>query len=139
MSFLNPCRECIGKTGQGEDCCINVYIILNPEEIHLFIDKAGFTKLTDHEGGLYYTETGCPYLGNDNQCTIHTLKPLYCKYYPIFITGDPFIDLECPAHSSKQFSLSKKRVNEIRKLQKKFPIYQQDWPLLDVRELFSQS
>jgi len=138
MSLQNPCQECIGKTGQGEDCCIDVYIILNPEEVHLFRNEKGFTKLDDHEGGVYYTENGCPYLDDNNQCSIHETKPLYCKYYPIFITGDPFIDHECPAHSLKQFTLSKEIIDEIRKLQRKFSIYQQEWTWLDVRELFTK-
>ncbi len=138
MSFLNPCQECIGKSGQGKDCCIDVYIILNPEELHLFSDEEGFTTLDNQEGGVYYTEDGCPYLDKNNQCNIQKTKPLYCKYYPMFITGDPFVDHECPAHSSKQFSLSRVKIEEIRILQDKFPIYLKEWTWTDVRELFSK-
>ena len=137
MPSLNPCQDCIETTRQGEDCCIDVYIILNPEEVHLFHDKEGFTKLDDPEGGVYFTEKGCSYLDKNTKCSIHKTKPLYCKYYPIFITGDIFVDQECPAHSAQQFTLSKEKINEIRNLQKKFPIYQQEWTWADVRELFS--
>ncbi|MHA1946962.1 MAG: YkgJ family cysteine cluster protein [Candidatus Hodarchaeales archaeon] len=136
MSFQNPCRDCIGKTRQGEDCCIDVYIILNPEEVYLFNGKEGFTKLKNNEGGVYYTENGCSYLSKDNECTIHTKKPLYCEYYPIFITGDPFIDHECPAHTVSQFFLTKDKIKEIRELQTKFPIYNEEWTWEDVRKIF---
>ena len=136
MSFQNPCRDCIGKTRQGEDCCIDVYIILNPEEVHLLNKEEGFTTINNNEGGVYYTEDGCLYLSNDNECTIHEKKPLYCKYYPIFITGDPFIDHECPSKTASQFSLSKDEIKKIRQLQTKFPIYKKEWTWQDVRELF---
>jgi Fe-S-cluster containining protein len=138
MSSFNPCRDCIGKTRQGEDCCIDVYIILNPEEIHLFKNEKGFTKLDEDEGGVYYTEDGCPYLSRENECTIHKKKPLYCKYYPIFITGDPFIDPECPAHTASQFSLPEDTIKDIRELQTKFPIYKKEWTWMDVRKIFSK-
>ena len=138
MSNLNPCQDCIGKTGQGEDCCIDVYIVLNPKEIHLFSKDEGYFDLGNNGGGVYYTGNGCLYLSKDNTCTIHKKKPLYCKYYPIFITGEPFIDHECPAHTSKQFNLSKKERAEIRELQIKFPIYKKEWTWSEIREFINR-
>ena len=135
MSSINPCRDCIGKTGQGEDCCIDVYIILNPEEVHLFRKEEGYIELEEDEGGVYYTKEGCPYLDKENSCTIHNFKPLYCKYYPIFITGNPFADHECPANSVSEFSLSQEKIAKIRELQEKFPVYKKEWFWADVREL----
>ena len=131
----NPCKECIGRDGQGEDCCIDVYIILNPEEIYLFKDKNGYVQYKE-EGGVFYTEEGCPYLSVDNQCLIHDKKPLYCKYYPIFITGKPYVDQECPANTISSFTLTKDILKEIQQLQEKFPIYRSEWTWLDVREFF---
>ena len=85
MTSNNPCIRCIGITGNGEDCCIDVYLILNPDECHLFEKYSGFYSLKKEEGGIFYTNEGCPYLGKEYQCTVHEKKPLYCKFYPIFI------------------------------------------------------
>ena len=135
MAVNNPCKDCIGDEGQGEDCCIDVYIILNPDEITFFEDKEGYMAYEDL-GGVYYTEKGCAYL-KDRLCSIHEKKPLYCKYYPIFITGKPFVDHECPSHTEKQFKLPKSVIKEIRELQKKFPIYKKEWTWSEVGELFT--
>ena len=96
MSSKNVCHGCIGKN--RKKCCVDVYIILNPDEIHLFKKyKEGFKELK--EGGIFYTTKGCPYF-NNKSCTIHKKKTLYCKYYPIFITGKPFSHNECSIHNS---------------------------------------
>lgn len=121
MSNENVCRDCIGR--KDNDCCIDVYIILNSDEIHLFKNYSeGFKQVIN--GGIFYTTQGCPYLKN-NQCSIHQQKPLYCKYYPIFITGKPFIDNECSIH--KGYQLSKVIKNNIYELQRIYPIYKKEW------------
>ncbi|MFX0125585.1 MAG: YkgJ family cysteine cluster protein [Candidatus Hodarchaeota archaeon] len=130
MSKNNLCRDCIGKN--GNDCCIDVYIILNPEEIHLFKEyNEEFIEVKN--GGIYYTTTGCPYF-EENHCKIHTQKPLYCKYYPIFITGRPFIHEECSIR--KKYKLSDVVKKDIDELQQIYPIYQQDWYWEDIKRVF---
>ncbi|UCG03459.1 MAG: YkgJ family cysteine cluster protein [Candidatus Heimdallarchaeota archaeon] len=121
MSSDNVCLDCIGK--DGNDCCIDVYIILNPEEIHLFKKhKEGFIEVKD--GGLFYTTKGCPYF-EENHCQIQLKKPLYCKYYPVFITGKPFIHDECSINSNYKLTASLRK--EVVELQQIYPIYKRDW------------
>ncbi|MFW9903238.1 MAG: YkgJ family cysteine cluster protein [Candidatus Thorarchaeota archaeon] len=126
----NDCFECIGKN--GNDCCIDVYIILNPEEIILFKNhKEEFIEVEN--GGIFYTKKGCPYF-TDNLCQIHLQKPLYCRFYPIFITGKPFIHQECSIHNN--YTLSDAIKQEIDEIQRTYPIYQHDWYWEDVRREF---
>lgn len=130
MEMTNECINCIGKN--GNDCCVDVYIILHPEEIFLFREyREEFIEVED--GGIFYTTKGCPYF-KDNHCEIHSHKPLYCKYYPIFITGKPFIHEECSINS--KYILSDAIKEEIYELQKKYPIYQLDWYWKDVERKF---
>ncbi|MFX1515722.1 MAG: YkgJ family cysteine cluster protein [Promethearchaeota archaeon] len=128
--MTNDCLGCIGK--DDNDCCVDVYVILNPEEISLFREyREEFIEVEG--GGIFYTTKGCPYF-KENQCQIHSYKPLYCKYYPIFITGKPFIHEECSINH--KYILSKDIEEEIYELQRKYPIYQQDWYWKDVEEIF---
>jgi Fe-S-cluster containining protein len=135
MTSHNPCVRCIGITGSGEDCCIDVYLILNSDECHLFENYSGFYRPKKEKGGIFYTSEGCPYLGEENQCTIHEKKPLYCKYYPIFITGDPYVDTNCPAHKVKEYRLTSAIEKEIVKLKKKYDIYTKEWLWDDVKKI----
>lgn len=119
----NACLGCIGKN--SNDCCVDVYIILNPDEIHLFKEyREEFFPVNN--GGIFYTTKGCPYFEkNTHYCRIHSQKPLYCKYYPIFITGMPFIHEECSINGTYQLSASIRK--EIDELQRIYPIYKRDW------------
>ncbi|MFX1283099.1 MAG: YkgJ family cysteine cluster protein [Promethearchaeota archaeon] len=129
MSKENLCRNCIGR--DGNDCCIDVYIILNPDEVYLFKNYSErFKQVKD--GGIYYTTQGCPYFHN-NQCVIHQTKPLYCKYYPIFITGKPFIHDECSIH--KNYQITKAIKEEISELQQIYPIYKREWYWEEVKKV----
>ena len=132
MNNFNPCTSCIGK--ENDECCQDVFIILNPNEIHFFKEIEGFVPVNG--GGIFSTKTGCPYLKN-YKCIIHSKKPQYCKYYPIFITGNPYMDTSCAAHV--HYSLSEKTLEEIKKLQEEFPIYQLEWLLEDVEKLYSNT
>lgn len=126
----NDCLGCIGKN--GNDCCIDVYIILNPDEIDLFKNhEEEFIEVKN--GGIFYTTKGCPYFLN-NHCQIHSQKPLYCKFYPIFITGKPYVHEECSINS--KYTLSEAIKQEINKIQQIYPIYQQDWYWEDVKREF---
>ncbi len=127
MENKNCCFGCIGKN--GNDCCIDVFIILNPDEIHLFNKYHGFFEVDN--GGIFYTTQGCPYFQKEN-CQIHEIKPLYCKFYPIYITGNPFIDEECPIH--KNYQLSGELVEQISDLQLLYPIYKREWFWQEVKE-----
>ncbi|UCE13565.1 MAG: YkgJ family cysteine cluster protein [Candidatus Heimdallarchaeota archaeon] len=129
MGENNCCYGCIGT--DGNECCIDVYLVLNPDELSLFKEFNGFIKVEG--GGIYYTSRGCPYF-KDNNCLIHSKKPLYCKYYPIFITGKPFIHDECSIH--KKFELPESKKNEICQLQTIYPIYKRDWYWEDLKKEF---
>ena len=131
MREKNSCYGCIGT--DGNECCIDVYIVLNSDEISLFQEFRGFIKVEG--GGIYYTSKGCPYF-KDNNCLIHSRKPLYCKFYPIFITGKPFIHTECSNH--KKYKLSEIKKNEIRQLQNIYPIYKRDWYWEDLIKEFPE-
>ena len=121
MTIKNACLGCIGKN--GNECCVDVYVILNPDEIHLFNGyKEEFIEVQN--GGIFYTTKGCPYF-KENHCKIHPKKPLYCKYYPIFITGRPFIHEECSINGTYKLTTSIRK--EIDELQQIYPIYKQDW------------
>ncbi|MFX0016659.1 MAG: YkgJ family cysteine cluster protein [Promethearchaeota archaeon] len=125
MKKDNVCQKCIGT--DGNECCIDVYIILNPNEVHLFkeVPNGPYSRFKIIEkGGIYYTNQGCLYF-KKNLCIIHQQKPLYCKYYPIFITGEIFIHKECSIHNNYRVTkLLKKKIN---KLQQTYPIYKKDW------------
>ncbi|MHA1967059.1 MAG: hypothetical protein ACW964_04570 [Candidatus Hodarchaeales archaeon] len=117
---MNCCHACIGVN--GNDCCVDTYVILNPNEIYLFRDHPEFKKVTN--GGIFNTTKGCPYFSTGN-CEIHERKPLYCKYYPIYITGKPFVHEECSIH--KEYTLTDRIKMEIMSLQSRYPIYKKDW------------
>ena len=134
MSKNNPCYNCIGKKGDGEDCCIDVFIILNSDECHLFENFSGFLEIKEEKGGIFYTDEGCPYLKEDYNCSIHENKPQYCKYYPIFITGDPYVDTNCPVHKSKEYEFTSIIGKQIERLKEKYPIYQKEWIWDEVKE-----
>ncbi|MFX0182696.1 MAG: YkgJ family cysteine cluster protein [Candidatus Hodarchaeota archaeon] len=136
MDRSNPCHGCIGK--KGNDCCSDVFIILNDTETHLFENYNGF-KYIGELGGLFYTTKGCPYLDETQNCGIHDKKPLYCKFYPIFITGEIFVDDDCPMHTLKRYELSERRKKKIFALQKRFPIYKKDWFFSDVLKEYQKS
>ena len=68
----NPCKHCFSNP--NNDCCVDVYIILNPEELHLFNKFKGFTSVEG--GGIFYTDDGCPYFDlSTKDCGIHDHKP----------------------------------------------------------------
>ena len=127
MSTNNPCQNCIGKRGTGEECCIDVFIILNSDEFHFFEKYPGFYEIKEEKGGIFYTNEGCPYLEEEYQCSIQETKPWYCKYYPIFITGEPYVDAKCPVHKSKEYELTPKIERQLQKLKKRYPIYKKEW------------
>lgn len=136
MNRSNPCSGCIGN--KGNDCCHDVFIILNDTETHLFEDFKGFKNMGEL-GGLFYTTKGCPYLDEQQNCVIHDKKPLYCKFYPIFITGDFFVDDDCPMHTLKTYELNERHKKKILALQKHFPIYKKDWFFTDIQKEFQKS
>jgi len=127
MESQNCCNGCIGK--DGNDCCVDVFLILNPNELHLFENHSSFKKIKN--GGIYYTIKGCPYFKNYN-CRIHDNKPMYCKFYPIFITGDPFIHKECLIH--KKYELNEKISKEILEIKTEYPIYKREWFWEEVKD-----
>ena len=127
MESQNCCHECIGK--DGNDCCADVFVILNPDELNLFENHESFNKVKN--GGIFYTTQGCPYFKNNN-CRIHDNKPMYCKFYPIFITGDPFIHKECLIHN--KYELSEKITEKIHEIQTKYPIYKREWFWEEVKD-----
>lgn len=131
----NPCNNCIDFT--ENECCKHVYIVLNPDELYLFEDYRGL-YLTKG-GGIFYHEIKCPYLNSQLMCKIHDKKPLYCKYYPIFITGNIFLDDNCPIHLSSEYQLTENIKSEIQQLQKKYPIYQNEWFWDDIKKLLEES
>jgi Fe-S-cluster containining protein len=132
MDETNPCQDCIGVN--GNECCFDVFIILNPFEEKLFENFEGFKKVK--HGAIFYTKNGCPYLNKNKKCSIHNEKPLYCHYYPIFITGDIYVDTECPAHGLECFKLTPKIKKSLLKLQGEFPIYKKDWFYSDVLKVY---
>jgi Fe-S-cluster containining protein len=135
----NPCVHCIGQKGTGEECCIDVFIILNSQEMSLFEGYSGFLPIPEDDGAIFYTKEGCPYLDQRNQCSIHSIKPLYCKFYPIFITGAPYIDDKCPANRNADYSLTIETQLEINTLQEKFPIYKREWLWEEVEQLIQEN
>jgi Fe-S-cluster containining protein len=126
LQKVNHCLGCIGKT--DNECCVDVYLLLNPNEVNLFENHPVFKKVED--GAIFYTTQGCPYFQR-NSCQIHHNKPLYCKYYPIFITGKPFIDDYCTIQSDHKLTTSIKK--EIKELQRIYSIYRPDWFWKDVK------
>jgi hypothetical protein len=139
LNTKNPCVHCINQKGIGEECCIDVFIILNPDELQLFKHFSGYYPSKRNEGAVFYTKKGCPYLDHKNRCSIHTIKPLYCKYYPIFITGMPYTDDQCPAHQNSEFILTSRIEKEIYSLQSKYPIYTKEWLWEDVLQFIHKS
>ncbi|MHA1996343.1 MAG: YkgJ family cysteine cluster protein [Candidatus Hodarchaeales archaeon] len=139
MTESNPCEHCIGEKGAGEDCCIDVFIILNSQELSLFNEFYGFHPVVDQDGAIFYTKEGCPYLNEDYQCSIHDIKPLYCKIYPIFITGVPYIDDKCPAHLDSEYVLNTALKDEIKLLQRQNPIYRKEWLWEEVEQFIQDN
>ena len=129
---MTECKDCIGKN--GNECCKDVYIVLNPEELHLFKNHNGFRK---HDlGGLFYSSKQCPYLNQDKKCAIHESKPLYCRYYPIFITGKVFVDNICPLHALKEYQFHEELKEDLKRIQEKYPIYKEEWFWTDIKEKY---
>jgi len=130
---INHCSSCIRHN--ENECCRNVYIVLNTNEVELFKNEEGFRQYKD--GGIYYSDTKYLYLNDDLVCTIHDDKPLYCKYYPIFITGKVFVDESCPFSKEEEYVLIQEVKKEIDKLKDKFVIYQEEWFWEDIKELYN--
>ncbi|MHA2226714.1 MAG: YkgJ family cysteine cluster protein [Candidatus Hodarchaeales archaeon] len=130
---INHCHGCLGK--DGNDCCRDVFIILNHTETHLFVNFNDYKEF-DGQGGIFYTTNGCPYLDDREYCKIQDNKPLYCKFYPIFITGNIYVDDDCPLHELNSFRLTNKVKKKIMNLQNQFPIYKKDWFFSDVKKEF---
>ncbi len=135
MKEINHCENCIGKSGQGEKCCIDVFIILNIDECHLFENFSGYHWLKQENGAIFYTKEGCPYLNENNHCNIHAMKPLYCKFYPIFLTGETYIDESCPAHVKKDYRLSSEILAQITEIKSSYPIYEKEWLWEDIKKI----
>ncbi len=127
---MNCCHGCIGEN--GNDCCVDTYIILHQDECNLFKHYTEFKKVTS--GGIFNTTKGCPYYSSGN-CGIHENKPLYCKYYPIFITGKPFVHKECSIN--QDYTLTDKIRKKIISLQSRYPIYKKDWFWEEVENEFT--
>ena len=57
------------------------------------------------------------------------------KFFPIFITGDPYLDTSCPLHNS--YSLDN-QLSDVKSLQLKYPIYQEEWLWIEVKNLYKE-
>lgn len=91
------CNDCNGCS----TCCHDVgnTIILDPYDIYNLqkateksfqeLLQAGLIALNVIDGlilpniNMESTEKGCPFLNNEERCSIHTLRPGFCRLYPM--------------------------------------------------------
>lgn len=101
LSLLDHCISCKAK------CCKDNHFTATEEE-HDYITAAGhpdyFYKVTLPHGTYYLLEYRgrekvCPYLQDNDQCSIEAVKPDTCKAFPVRPTNLGGIDIAkwCPA------------------------------------------
>ncbi len=86
MPSLELCAaECEAK------CCRNGYVYITDKEMRI-LKKLGTVKVLRHEHVWvldFHTNGGqCPFLGEDNTCTIYDQRPSACRSFP----SRPYID-----------------------------------------------
>jgi Fe-S-cluster containining protein len=94
------------------NCCRTLRIVVTDEDIPRIAGHLGMTHdefiaayLEQDEGGYRIKTTPCPFLGDDNRCTIYDVRPEKCQGYPFTDKPDfPFMTithannaLACPA------------------------------------------
>ncbi len=77
------CLECA-------NCCSNISPIITDRDIerlakYFRIKPADFVEKylhLDHENDYVFNNTPCPFLGEDNYCSVYDLRPKACAEYP---------------------------------------------------------
>ncbi len=88
--------------------------------------KAGhpnfFVKISDNHYELKSKRGLCPYLSEDNSCSIHEVRPMMCKCWPVVVECDKdkkvFYLIDCPLTpllSKHDISIMKKQASRIPK------------------------
>jgi Fe-S-cluster containining protein len=111
VDWKRICGKCKRR---GLCCCIEPIYITKKEEKKI-CEKTGVNSFTENRL-LKKNEKMCVFLKN-KLCTIHDIKPLDCRAYPIVFWSDAghgrisyFLDLDCPM----AMNLSKKDIKEIQ-------------------------
>jgi Fe-S-cluster containining protein len=132
IDWKNICGKC---ERQGLCCCIEPIYVTKEEESR--ISKAtglkNFTKnnLLVKSKKTVKNKKTCMFLKN-KLCTIHNIKPLDCRAYPVVFWSDAgngrvshFLDLDCPM----ALNLSKE---EIKKIQNRVELELKNWSKEDL-------
>ena len=72
------------------NCCKTISPIIQPSDItaitrYLKMDTGKFMQqyiIMDEDGDFVFNQTPCPFLGNDNYCSIYEARPKACREYP---------------------------------------------------------
>jgi len=116
VDSLKICGEC------GAHCCKYGGTTATKEEVDKIVHagfKNNFLKISDN---AYITEWGedgiCPYL-NDKVCSIHKIRPLLCRCFPLFKAenNNALFIQHCPLSGY----LTKKEIEESKELLKIVP------------------
>lgn len=91
------CQEC------GAVCCGLGGVVATQREVDAIRARGYPNYFVEIAAGIYGTEWGekgeCAYL-KENQCTIHAVRPLGCRMFPVVQTrSEDIILIECPRAS----------------------------------------
>jgi Fe-S-cluster containining protein len=72
------------------NCCKTLQIVVDNTDIARLAKKQGMSTKSfreryvgvDEEGDQYFTATPCPFLGEDNRCTVYEDRPKACRDFP---------------------------------------------------------
>ena len=101
------CFECEGQ------CCKIGGVVATENEVEAIIQNGYpnyFEKLSDGVYGIKWGENGiCAYFEN-NKCSIHSVRPLDCRMFPVVQTqSSAIIFIECPLASQLSDEVLTKR------------------------------
>ena len=103
-------------TACGGLCCKLGGVIATQNEIDVIIHRGLTSYFIEIENGIYGIDWGedgtCPYFEN-NRCSIHAVRPLGCRLFPVVQTlSREILLVECPlaAHLSEKVVQNRKKI-----------------------------
>lgn len=128
----NKCGLCCGDTEQKTRHILLLESEAKMISIETSLPKQNFTKQVAHKNPYYYemkknSEGKCFFL-KDNQCSIYTLRPLICRFYPFELKFEQEqnrhvfgFTIECPGINKGRLMVRKDFEEMFSLAQKKLP------------------
>lgn len=115
-ALLNICQKCRAA------CCKLSGPCFTKQETKRVLESGysnHFVKLNEHHFELKSKKGICPYLTKDCACSIHKVRPVMCRCWPVYINKKKeFFLVDCPLASflsNKEINVMKKQASQIPK------------------------